>query len=50
MSGRLCDGRRAEANDRREINEDDAPLDGELMLRFIELQSDGRAGQRLRGR
>ena len=31
---------------RREIDEDDAPADGELMLRFIELGSDGRAGQR----
>jgi hypothetical protein len=31
---------------RREIDEDDTPPDGELMLRFIELQSDGRAGQR----
>ncbi|WP_342712551.1 hypothetical protein AAFG13_15650 [Bradyrhizobium sp. B124] len=31
---------------RREIDEDDAPTDGELMLRFIELGSDGRAGQR----
>jgi hypothetical protein len=31
---------------RREIYEDDASADGELMLRFIELGSDGRAGQR----
>ncbi len=31
---------------RREIDEDDASSDGELMLRFIELGSDGRAGQR----
>ncbi|SDD08266.1 hypothetical protein SAMN05216337_1007131 [Bradyrhizobium brasilense] len=31
---------------RRAIDEDDAPEDGELMLRFVELQNDGRAGQR----
>lgn len=31
---------------RRTIEEDDTPQDGELMLRFIELQSDGRAGPR----
>ncbi|MCW3061467.1 MAG: hypothetical protein JWQ02_3288 [Capsulimonas sp.] len=31
---------------RREMDDDDAPLEGELMLRFIELGSDGRASQR----
>jgi hypothetical protein len=31
---------------RRKLDSDDAPVDGEMMLRFIEVGPDGRAGQR----